>query len=156
MSAVHGFKSLGLADLPKMMEIERSSFDNSWSAQVMRDSLNAAHTQCFGIVVDFQLIGYVVFSIVLDEAEILSMTIHPSQQGKGYGKALLNYAIDAAKHAGAEVIYLEVRANHPIAIPLYEKMGFVRIGMRPDYYPNVHTGKRDDALLMSLSVSSNQ
>jgi ribosomal-protein-alanine N-acetyltransferase len=103
-------------------------------------------------VVDAKLIGYVLLSIVLDEAEILSMTIRPDHQGRGYGKALLNYGIERARQAGAEVIYLEVRANHPIAIPLYEKMGFVRIGMRPDYYPNTHTGQRDDALLMSLAL----
>ena len=154
MSAEYYFKTLALTDLSEMMEIERNSFDNSWSAQVMRDSLSAAHTQAFGIAKSstHKLIGYVVLSSVLDEAEILSMAIHKSEQGKGYGKALLGYAIAEAKKAGAQAIYLEVRASHPVAIPLYQKFGFVRIGMRPDYYPNVHTEKPDDALLMSLLV----
>ena len=144
---------LHLSDLPEMMKIERSSFDNPWSAQVMRDSLEAAHTKAIGLEVDTTLIGYIVLSIVLDEAEILSMTIHPDYQGQGYGKVLLTKGIHEVSRLGVKTLYLEVRVNNAVAIHLYEKLGFVRIGIRPRYYKNIQTGQQEDALLMSLSIA---
>ncbi len=153
MSGNYVFKFLGLSDWPRMMAIERSSFDNPWSAQVMRDSLAAAHTRSIGLFVDSIMIGYVLLSIVLDEAEILSMTIHPQYQGQGFGTALLTEGINEAFRLGAKMLYLEVRKNHPTAIHLYKKLGFIEMGIRPNYYPNIHTGKPDDALLMSLTLT---
>jgi [ribosomal protein S18]-alanine N-acetyltransferase len=153
MSVPYIFKLLDLSDLPEMMQIERSSFDNPWSAQVMRDSLAALHTRSFGLFLNAEMLGYVVLSIVMDEAEILSMAISKNHQGQGYGKALLRYGIEQAVALGAKTLYLEVRANHPVAVSLYKKLGFVQIGKRPNYYPNVHTGGSDDALLMRLSTA---
>lgn len=155
MSEDFVFRRLDTRDLSELMQIERSSFDNPWSAQVMRDSLNAAHTKTWGMVNHLgKLIGYAVFSILMDEGELLSMTIHPDAQGKGCGAALLNHVLEEIKDAKVETFFLEVRSTHDAAIHLYQKLGFTQIGTRKEYYPGAKPDTRDDALIMSLSIFS--
>lgn len=154
MSIHYEFKRLDTKHLTELMSIERSAFDNPWSAQVMRDSLLAAHTQTWGLI-DLkteELIGYAVLSVMLDEAELLSMTIKPDRQGQGFGRKLLKFVIEKAKSSKAETLFLEVRATHPVAIHLYKDLGFTQIGIRKNYYLNPNRNSWDDAILMSLKL----
>lgn len=48
-------------------------------------------------------------------------------------------------------IHLGVKASNSAAIKLYEKFGFVKIGVRKDYF-NVN-GTFDDLILMDLYLS---
>jgi [ribosomal protein S18]-alanine N-acetyltransferase len=48
---------------------------------------------------------------------------------------------------------LEVRAGNHTAIAFYEARGFVRSGLRKNYYPNGVLGnQREDALLMQKAL----
>ncbi len=154
--ATHKFKQLSLSDLPDMMAIERLTSMLPWTAQMMKDSLSAAHVRSWGIFAgpaQDQLVGYLLLSVIVDEAEVLLIAIHPDYQGQGWGKALLRKGIEDAELLGVKVIYLEVRKGNAVALFLYESLGFEPIGIRPDYYRNVHTGETEDALLMRFTVT---
>ena len=56
---------------------------------------------------------------------------------------LLELAFRVALEKGAEKMALEVRASNVTAISLYQKLGFVRVGIRTGYYESV-----EDAVLM--------
>lgn len=142
-------RRLQLDHLPLMMAIEREAFNLAWSASMMRDSLQAAHCQSWGIfATEGELLGFGILAIVFDEAEILSMSISPRQQRKGYGEILLHLLLQKAKDSGATSILLEVRVSNIAAIKLYEKFGFHVTGVRHNYYPTEQAGLREDALLM--------
>ena len=53
---------------------------------------------------------------------------------KGIGSQLWSSIIDFAKKNGFEVIDLQVRSDNLSAIHLYEKFGFKKIGIHPDFF----------------------
>lgn len=148
------FKKLDINDLSTIMSIERDAFILPWSAAMMRDSLLAAHTNVYGLFSEEgDMIGFVVFSIVLDEAELLSMAISPEYQNQGYGRILLEYVIKHVKKKRADSIFLEVRRSNTRALSLYQKEGFHIIGERKQYYPSEQgADKREDAVLLAYQI----
>lgn len=86
-----------------------------------------------------------------DEAEILTLAVHPDAQGQGLGKTLLRRAIMAAAQAGAVSMVLEVAQNNPAALALYHNQGFAQVGLRPRYYRGVD-GARIDALILRAKI----
>lgn len=149
------FKLLTLNDLVQIMAIERQAETSArWSASVMRDSLLAAHTQVWGVVNDDsnELVAFGVLSVVMDEAELLSISVAPQYYRQGFGEKLLNHLIHIAKSKKAETLYLEVRESNSAAIELYKKKGFQEIGMRRDYYDTQTPNQKEHAILMSIKL----
>lgn len=71
------------------------------------------------------LVGYSQIYDVRDNQLEVGFAIHPSHQGKGLGKTLVNETISLAKKEFPnKKIILYVLANNPKAIHVYEKMGF--------------------------------
>jgi ribosomal-protein-alanine N-acetyltransferase len=97
-----------------------------------------------------QLLGYVVFAQVLDEASVHRIAVHPEHRGRGLGQALLRAAMEHMRRAGANRCLLEVRESNTIARRMYEANGFGLDGVRKNYYPA--PGGREDALLMSRTL----
>ena len=143
------FRRLTIDDLAEVMAIERPAFEHPWSAAMMRDSLRDAHQQGWGLFEDNgKMVGFGVLSIVMDEAELLAMSVDPTMQGQGYGEALLGFLIERAKKAEAEQLFLEVRQSNDPANGLYRKMGFDTVGERRGYYPGARQHERENAALM--------
>ena len=51
-------------------------------------------------------------------------------------RRLLGRAMERARHAGANEIFLEVAADNERARALYSAEGFEQVGFRPRYYGN--------------------
>lgn len=148
------FRKLDLDDLTRIMEIERAAYQFPWSASMVRDSLQAAHCEAWGMSVPHHegLVGFGIVSIVFDEVELLSISVLPELQGKGYGAQLLNFLIEQARKSKADKIFLEVRQSNDPAIALYQNAGFEPIDIRQDYYPTHNRHERDNATVMLLSL----
>jgi ribosomal-protein-alanine N-acetyltransferase len=99
------------------------------------------------VEVDGRVIGFVVYSLVLDEASVYSIGVVPAYQEKGFGHLLLDTVLVKTKEAGASRCLLEVRQSNTIARRFYERHGFTLDGVRKNYYPT--KSGREDALLMS-------
>jgi ribosomal-protein-alanine N-acetyltransferase len=80
----------------------------------------------------------------------MDICVVPSEQGKGYGKTLLNQFLIEAKNLGATKIFLEVRAKNIAAQMLYMNAGFIEIDRRTGYYPSSSGFGYEDAIVMSL------
>ncbi len=65
-------------------------------------------------------------------AELGKVTTHPSTRGLGLGRVVVAAAVDHARTAGLEVVYLGVRGNNLGAIELYESLGFREWGRLPN------------------------
>jgi ribosomal-protein-alanine N-acetyltransferase len=63
---------------------------------------------------------------------------------------LLYLVIRDAERLGASRMYLEVRPSNAPALRLYHRTGYVQIGRRRDYYPDVDG--REDALVLALDL----
>lgn len=96
-----------------------------------------------------QIVGYAGVFVVGPEADVQTIAVALPEQGRGTGRSLLVALVEHARAAGARVLHLEVRADRPAALGLYESMGFEVDGRRRDYY-----GRGHDALLMSRRLLS--
>lgn len=55
---------------------------------------------------------------------VLGMGLVATERGKGYGRALIEATVNAAKEFGFQTIRLDVRTDNAAAIALYKKIGF--------------------------------
>lgn len=92
--------------------------------------------------------GFVWLWLLADGAEIMHLAVAPGQRRHGFGASLMGAAMEAARRGGAEQMRLEVRVSNAAALALYDKLGFVRVGLRPRYYSD----NGEDAVLMCASV----
>lgn len=90
--------------------------------------------------------GFIVWRVVADEAEIITIGVNPSQRCSGIAEAMLTIAEQEIKKAGANRIFLEVAESNTPARNLYTKNGYIQIGIRPKYYDGV------DAILMEKKL----
>ncbi len=134
------------ADVETIAAIERRCFHDPWPTDMIKRRLDrflVARTE------DGTLAGYLCLSHVLDEGSIDSVAVAPELRRRGVADALLDAALREAEALSLAFITLEVRASNTAAIALYEKHGYVRVGVRPGYYE----APREDAILMTRFLS---
>ena len=146
------------ADLTQIMTLEHESFPrDAWPEESMRFELNANHTRYFVLFEDpseTELKGYAGLSKLSDNftADIQTIAVAPSARGKGYGRILMERLITEALEQGATEIFLEVRADNPVAENLYASLGFDHIDTRKRYYQPDDV----DAKVMRLTLTASQ
>lgn len=116
-------------------KIESELFDDAWDALAVHSVLSQFGA---GVLIvendDDELMGYVIYQIVFEVAEILRIATDTDFQKQGVGKGLLDEFDKLCGEKGAERILLEVRADNAPAIRLYERQGFYQIDVRKGYY----------------------
>ncbi len=90
------------------------------------------------------IIGFAGLWLMVDEAHITTIAIHPDFRRRGLGEFLLVSLIDIAYSIGAKWVTLEVRVSNYNAQNLYRKYGFREAGVRHRYYSD----NQEDALIM--------
>lgn len=141
-------RDMQVTDIERVFEIEQLGYEFPWTDGIFRDCLKVGYPSRVVEAPTGQIIGYGLMSIALDEAHLLNLCVDRSYSGQGLGQWLMEDLIDVAIGRGAQAMYLEVRPSNRSARRLYKRLGFRRIGTRPDYYPSA-TG-REDAIVYSL------
>jgi ribosomal-protein-alanine N-acetyltransferase len=155
-----------LADLPQVLEIDRLSFPQPWSEQSYRFELQENQHSHFIVALAprpdprrwwqrlthrrpalRQVIGYGGLWLVVDEAHINTLAVHPDWRGRGIGEQLLLALLEYARSQHARTATLEVRLSNQLAQQLYRRHGFAEVGRRPRYYRD-----GEDALLMTVHL----
>lgn len=88
---------------------------------------------------------------VAGEAELLTLAVAPESRRLGLGSKLLSRFLYQARLRGADQAFLEVSAQNPAAVKLYESQGFILSGRRRGYYATPE-GPRVDALVMTRAL----
>ncbi len=118
------------ADLPLLELLERASFPDCWTRASLQTTL---HEAGYLVLVAGEL-GFLIGWNSGEEAEIARLGVLESARGQGIGAALVERALADFKARGVTSIFLEVRADNPTAIRLYERANFHDIARRKDYY----------------------
>lgn len=144
-------RRLTIADVDRMIEIERAAYPFPWTRGNFVDCLSSAYG-CFGLQLGKELAGYSIFNWAVNEAHLLNLCVDPKWQGRAYGSLMLERTINYVTIRGNQSMFLEVRASNPRAIVLYKNRGFGVIGHRRGYY-RADDG-REDAVVMRLDLTS--
>ena len=142
------FRPASMDDVSAIVEIEKTTNQIPWTKTQFISSMEAGHYLTV-LLQEKEIIGFAIYSPIVPESHLLNIAIDTMHQGKGLGKELLQQVIYHNKIIGVKVISLEVRVSNQIAINLYEKGGFIKDAIRPDYYSGP---PKEDALLMSLKI----
>ncbi len=145
-------------DLERVKEIDRLSFSQPWPAQSFSFELKnnpAAHmwvAEASHSPENREICAMIVIWLVIDEAHIGTIAVHPTYRRAGIATRLLKYALRSLQQAGASSVFLEVRRSNLSAQSLYENFGFTVSGIRNGYYQD----NGEDAFLLTLENLENR
>ena len=94
-----------------------------------------------------KVIGYCLYQVIFEQAEILRIGTHPDYQRQGIASQLFATLNNELINNKVESLLLEVRADNAPAIALYEQQAFAVIHTRKNYYQLPHK-PAIDALIM--------
>jgi ribosomal-protein-alanine N-acetyltransferase len=129
--------ALTRADAERCAQLEAQLFDGDdpWPAQAFLNALRTHHTHYVAARIAGTTVGYAGIARLGSrkpfEYEVHTIGVDPAYQGRGVGRALLDNLLAFAD--GGDV-FLEVRTDNVAAIGLYERNGFVVVGVRKRYY----------------------
>ncbi|MBG6213097.1 MAG: ribosomal protein S18-alanine N-acetyltransferase [Cryobacterium sp.] len=142
------------ADLAAIMRLETSIFENdAWSAPMMARDLG--DPACYYLVAfppddpnNVEAYAGLLAPQGATEGDVQTIAVAGSARGHGLGRTLMQALISEARKRGARLIFLEVRADNPGAQRLYERLGFIDVGVRRGYYQPDNV----DAIVMRLNI----
>lgn len=79
----------------------------------------------------------------------MNIVVKKNKRNLGIGSQLLEEILKLAQKLKIKTITLEVNEKNELAIKLYQKYGFEKIGLRKKYYNN-----QDDAIIMACNIVS--
>ncbi|AWN38892.1 GNAT family N-acetyltransferase [Methylobacterium radiodurans] len=129
------------ADLDALVALEHAAFATDRAER--RAIRHAIDSPTMSVVVALALEGgeeVLVGAAVLERrrasriARLSSIAVSPARGGLGIGGTLLGAAEAEASARGCDRLRLEVRADNGAGIRLYERRGYTRFAVRPDYY----------------------
>lgn len=123
--------------IAEMMALEERCFgSDAWSEESMRFELLSVYTHYFVLVEDDRVMGYAGLSKPPshDQGDIQTIAVAPEIRGKGFGRQLVETMFAEFRRLGTTEVFLEVRADNPVAQKLYSSMGFEHIDTRKRYY----------------------
>ena len=145
-------RSMRADDIPQVAALDHLSFADPWPQGSFEYELKANNYSLCLVAEDpaaaegGNIVGALVIWLIVDEAHIATIAVHPDHRHRGIGRRLLAEGLLQAAERGAVKSLLEVRSGNAEALHLYYGFGFKAVGLRPNYYPTEH----EDALLLDL------
>lgn len=123
-------------DIPHLISIEENLFaSDRLSRRQMRYHIRNDKALFLTGLLGRQPVGYILLWFRENgRGRLYSLAVAAGQQGRGFGKALLERGFDAIRGKGVIKIGLEVDAADKKTISLYKKFGFREVARIPGYY----------------------
>lgn len=133
------------AHVASVAAIEKECFGvDAWSEKSVASELTNKLSLWLVAVDGDRVAGYVGSQTVCDETDMMNVAVTADYRRQGLGEKLVLALVEELKAIGSHCLTLEVRASNTPARTLYEKLGFLQVGCRKNYYHN----PREDALIL--------
>ena len=138
-------RAMKLDDIDQVCKIENIAFSHPWSKEDFEIELQSNPYALYFVLEEEKSIkAYLGVWLIYERVQITTIAVHPDYKGIGLSKILMTYLDKLCLDNQIEESTLEVRVSNEVAISLYEKYGFIKKGLRKDYYQDNH----EDAYLM--------
>ena len=131
-----------------VMEIERDLFTQPWRVEDFKRLIGKTEAINLAALAEKKVVGYSCCWVVIETAELGNIAVARQYQGRSVARALLEATVKACRKRKVSSLFLEVRSSNRRAIELYNRYGFVQIGIRHGYYSH----PVEDALIMKLEL----
>lgn len=143
-------KRLRREDVADVAELERKIFSDAWSERAILETLDQKQTMLLAAYEDKKMIGYVILYYVLEDGEIARIAVADGYRRQGVATLMLREMVILCRDIGVSKILLDVRESNAAAYAFYERRGFVRDGIRKNFYSD----PVENAILMSLEIGN--
>ena len=123
-------------DAEAVAALEAENFSEPWSANSFMEEIQKESSVYLVAYEGEMLVGICGLVTSLDEGEVLNVSVRKEYRKQGIALLMLEHLLSEAKKKGIRHFTLEVRENNVPARALYEKLGFVCEGIRPNFYRN--------------------
>ena len=128
--------------------LEAECFSVPWTKENIVESINSA-TVFYVAKFNDKTVGYLGMQNAMGDGYITNVAVTNEFRKKGVATALLSSLFDYAIKNSMNFISLEVRKSNTAAISLYQKLGFIEVGTRKNFY----TAPKEDAVIMTKYYS---
>ncbi|MDR2492395.1 MAG: tRNA (adenosine(37)-N6)-threonylcarbamoyltransferase complex transferase subunit TsaD [Coriobacteriales bacterium] len=156
------YRPMGAADLDAVAALESNLFASAsstagerWTRAMFAGELDHVNRSWWVAWEGNELAGFAGGLVADGAMQVLDVAVAPEQRRRGVARNLIRRLAYDAEMLGAVELSLEARASNEAALALYYSLGFEDKGLRRGYYaPLVPDGKREDARVLAVSVSS--
>jgi ribosomal-protein-alanine N-acetyltransferase len=128
-----------------VMAIERRVYARPWSPNLFIAEMTESNNRSYLVArIDKVVVGYAGLICYGDEAHVTNVAVDPQHQRHRIATRLMYEEMVQGIEMGARAVSLEVRVTNWDAQRLYARFGFRPVGIRRNYYQEVH----EDALIM--------
>lgn len=128
----------------QVANLEALCFSDPWSLRSITAELSNPLSFWLIAVSDDRVIGYIGSQSVMGESDMMNVAVDPVWRRRGVAEALINELINGLRIRNNHCLTLEVRVSNDAAVRLYNKLGFIKVGLRKNYYHN----PKEDALIL--------
>lgn len=142
------FEAMCEENITEIAQLEKLSFSKPWSENSLRNELSNKTSNFFLARINGVSAGYIGVHVILDEAFIANIAVHPDYRNKGIGRKILEQAHTVVKEKGVKTISLEVRPSNTAAVRLYKSLDYEEKGVRKNFY----TSPAEDGLILTRTI----
>ena len=129
--------------------------EDPWTEQTLAEMLAQDSTHIMIVYkpeeeAGYKIVGYCLYQVVFEQAEILRIGTHPDYQRQGIASQLFATLNNELINNKVESLLLEVRADNAPALALYEQQAFALIHTRKNYYQLPHQPSVDALILQRV------
>ena len=132
------------SDLQEVCKIEKDNFSLPWSERSFIESMERNDTVFLTALAGEEVAGYIGCYCIAGTGEITNVAVKDTCRRRGIGAMLLEGLYKAGETLDTREFFLEVRESNEAAIGLYSRQGFVKEGIRKNFYEE----PVEDALIM--------
>lgn len=147
-------RAMCFEDVDAVYSIEVNAYRSPWSVDIFHDCILVNYDCRCLIEKEAQtetLIGYIICRFDSRVCHILNIAVAPSSQGTGKGTYFLKQYIDSLDKQSVDMVILEVRPSNLVALHVYQKIGFIEVGVKRGYYSDPgDTG--EDAIVLRKQI----
>ena len=139
-------------DADAVAKLHAASFYRGWPRQDIEAYIMDTDTPTL-VACDAKrkVAGFAMLRLLGDDVELMTIAVEPKYRGKGVGAALMKACFEDLLMTPSKRMILEVAADNPAAIRLYEKLGFSKLSERHGYYARPD-GRPATALVMARDL----
>ena len=130
--------------IAQVAELEKICFADPWSEKSIASELENPLSYWLVALEGSNVAGYAGSQTVLGETDMMNVAVRPECRRQGVAEVLIAALIAGLKKRESHCLTLEVRDSNAPARALYEKLGFLEVGRRKNYYRN----PKEDALIL--------
>lgn len=138
------YRKLRAEDVEALSVMAKECFSVPWTAKAFSDLVADDKSIYLVAEKNGEVIGCCGVVNSFGDGSIDIVMVTEKERGRGIACAMLQELMTVGETIGVENYTLEVRVSNAAAIHLYEKLGFVSVGIRPRFYER----PVEDAMIM--------